>query len=191
MSTLAARLNPAQWKNAEAVLRQAPVAYLAVVEDAPESGRTAAVPYVVPVNFAYERLSGTADTGGGGDPDGAADAPSLSATRLLFHTGAGRKTEALARNPRVCLAVTTEVGFDAGPSPCEDGFAYRSVLVWGRAAPLEGPVEKEQALSEIVAKYDPGAAGRAFDGQDFERTLVFAVSIDDVSYKERVLCHPG
>ena len=179
MSTQAARLNPAQWKNAEAVLRQAPVAYLAMVEDAPESGRTAAAPYVVPINFAYERLSG------------AADAPGLSATRLLFHTGAGRKTEALARNPRVCLAVTTEMAFDAGPSPCEDGFAYRSVLVWGRAAPLEGPVEKEQALREIVAKYDPGAAGRAFDDQDFERTLVFAVTIDAVSYKERLLRRPG
>jgi nitroimidazol reductase NimA-like FMN-containing flavoprotein (pyridoxamine 5'-phosphate oxidase superfamily) len=180
VSTDMSRPSPHQTTNAELVLRRASVAYLALVENG-----SGGVPYVVPINFAYD--GGAPATSGPAAALGAADRPTA---RLFFHSGAGRKTRALAENPRVCLAVTADVSFVAGPSPCEEGFAYKSVLVWGRAVRLESREEREQALRLIVAKYDPKAADQAFDEHDFEQTLVYAVTIDDLSFKQRPRSRP-
>jgi len=160
---------PRSWADAEPLLQSAPVAYMAVVEH-PGDGSTDSLPYVVPVNFACHKAS----------PEG-----DFSGTRLFFHTGVGRKTRALARDPHVCFAVTTDVSFAAGDTPCEDGFYYRSVLIWGRAKPLEDREDRLAALRKIVAKYDPKAAELPFDEHDFAQTQVYEVTIDDVSYKER------
>jgi nitroimidazol reductase NimA-like FMN-containing flavoprotein (pyridoxamine 5'-phosphate oxidase superfamily) len=175
MSTRPVDLTPEQRRNADAVLRGASVAYLAMVEDAPGAS-SGSEPYVVPINFAYE----------GGLDLAPNDAPGGRLPRLLFHAGAGRKTRALAKNPRVCLAVALDVTFVAGTSPCEDGFAFRSVLIWGEAFPLENPQEREEALRTIVTKYDPGATDRTFDRRALRRTIVFAVTIDALGYKERL-----
>ncbi|OFW61095.1 MAG: hypothetical protein A2133_00495 [Actinobacteria bacterium RBG_16_64_13] len=120
---------------------------------------SSAGPYVVPVNFAY------------------------ASGRILFHTGAGKKTDALAADARVCVAVTSDETFDQGPSPCKDGYSFRSVLAEGDAHLLENPEEREKALHVIVAKYDPGAAGLPFDEAVLARTLVYAVAIERLSYR--------
>jgi len=150
---------------AEALLREAPFAYVAMVDD---TG-----PYVVPMNFAYEPKSGAT--------------PSEDrATGLLYiHTSAGRKTAALAQDPRVCIAITAEPAFSRGAGPCNDGFTYRSALVRGRAARLESRDERDKALRTIVEKYDPEAAAVPFDEDDFAQALVYAISIETITYKER------
>jgi nitroimidazol reductase NimA-like FMN-containing flavoprotein (pyridoxamine 5'-phosphate oxidase superfamily) len=150
---------------------------------------------VVPVNFAYVGSSAALDQSrpsptSGGAPDAETQAPAEPADdrtcpRLFFHTGVGRKTLALAKNPHVCVAVTGDVSFSAGLRPCEDGFHYRSALVWGRARLLEGREDRLVALRAIVAKYDPQAVRRPFGEHDFAQTQVYEVLVDTVSYKER------
>jgi nitroimidazol reductase NimA-like FMN-containing flavoprotein (pyridoxamine 5'-phosphate oxidase superfamily) len=145
-----------------ALLAEAPFGYLAMAE--PDG------PYVVPVNYAF-----VPDPGSG---------PGLQGV-LYFHSGDGRKTAAIAVDPRVCMAFTAGVAFDQGPSPCADGFSYRSVLVWGQARLLEDRSEREAALRAIVAKYDPKAAETPFDEADFGQTLVYEVRLSAVSYKQQ------
>jgi len=118
-------------------------------------------PYVVPMNFAY--VPG----------------------RIYLHTGPGRKSAALASNSRVCLAITTDEVFDKGPTPCKDGFAYRAVIVEGWAHLLEEPEERETALRAIVEKYDPAAVDSPLDAKALFNTLVYAVIVDEFSYRER------
>ncbi len=186
MDTAAGPLTDEQVARAEQLLGQAPFAYLAMIE--PEG------PYLVPLNFVY--LSGglsappdvpPRDPALRGLPLG--DAPLPSPARLggciYFHTGEGRKTVALAADPRVCLAVTGQVGFEQGETPCADGFSYRSLLVWGRARPLEEESLRKLGLRAIVTKYDPGAGDAPFDEVDLARTLVYEMTIDDATYKER------
>ena len=163
MSTQVPHLTPDERRQTEELLHQAPFAFVAVVD---KSG-----PYVVPMNFAYDP----------GDPS----APGTAADRLLLHTGAGRKTAALAEDPRVCVALTADAAYKQGPAPCDDGFAFRAVLVEGRAILLEDAAEREAALRAIVAKYDPGAAGAPFDEAVLAETLVYAVVIESMSYKQR------
>lgn len=151
----------------EEVLRTAPLAYVAMVEATASSA--AARPYVVPMNFAYEPPK-----------RGAA-----SAGRLLLHTGPGRKTAALAQNPRVCVSVTAQEQLKLGATPCDDGYLYQSVMLEGRAVLLTDEGERDAALRAIVAKYDPAAVGGPFKPRTFVKTLIYAVEVETVSFKER------
>ncbi len=154
-------LSPTDVGAAEEMLRKVPVAYLAMIE--PDG------PYAVPVNFAYVAPEDAAGLEG----------------RIVFHTGEGRKTDALATDPRVCLVFTAGVAFVQGDAPCADGFSFRSLLVWGRARRIEDPGRREDALRWIVAKYDPGAVEDSFDEADFALTLVYEVAIEAASFKQR------
>ncbi|MBN1319428.1 MAG: pyridoxamine 5'-phosphate oxidase family protein [Thermoleophilia bacterium] len=155
-------------REVEKLLQTAPFVYVAVVDG---DG-----PYVVPMSFAFETVSGgPVETAGRGGKPG----------RLYLHTGPGRKSDALAGDPRVCVAVATDVAFGQGPSPCEDGFFYRSVVVKGRARLLDGALDRERALRAIVAKYDPAAAAMPFEERLLAQTLIYEVAIDELTFKER------
>lgn len=145
--------------NVTGILRQTPVGFLAVAAEGP---------YVVPINFAYEASESSEGWG-----------------RLLFHSGRGAKSRAIARDARVCIALVADAMFDRGVAPCDDGFAYRSVLVEGRAVLLRERAEREEALRMIVAKYDPVSAGKPLDEEVLRRTLVYSVKMEAVSFKER------
>jgi uncharacterized protein len=145
-------------KRAIELLRQAPFAAFAVVD----GGH----PYVVPLNFAHE---------GSPAPYG----------RLVVHTGPGRKSAALAANPRVCLTASADEGFVQGDTPCSDGFAFSSVVAEGTARLLEGLPERLAALDAIVAKYDHAMAGRPFEERVLAKTLVYEVVIESLAYRER------
>ena len=104
---------------------------------------------------------------------------------LIVHTGAGRKTKALADNPRVCIAVTADTAFVRGETPCQHGFTYRSVLVEGRATLVEENAGREQALRSLAAKYDRASAPESFEQTVLAQTLVYTIEIDTLAYKER------
>ena len=161
---------------ARELLHDAAFGYLAMVE--PEG------PYVLPLNFAYvdgEPGSHLA-TAAPASKDGAQAGPLRG--RIYFHTGEGRKTAALAADPRACLAVNAEVAFQRGNDPCSDSFSYRSLLLWGRMRRIEEPAERESALRAIVAKYDPKAAAKPFGQADFAQTILFELTIEAASYKQ-------
>jgi nitroimidazol reductase NimA-like FMN-containing flavoprotein (pyridoxamine 5'-phosphate oxidase superfamily) len=154
------------------LLHEAAFGYLAMVE--PQG------PYVLPFNFVYAAINS------GGTPASEAAAPGAGSLtgRIYFHTGEGRKTAALAADPRVCLAITAGATFQRGDSPCADSFSYRSLLVWGQARRVDDPAMREAALRAIVAKYDPAAAGKPFEPRDFAQTILFELAIESASYKQ-------
>ncbi len=156
-------LSAAETAAAKELLHSAPFVHLAMVEPGG--------PYVVPLNFAYAEDDGHR----AGELRG----------RIYFHTGEGRKTEALAADPRVCLSVTTCVAFHQGDNPCADGFSFQSLLIWGDARLIENAGPREGALRAIVAKYDPGATGAPFDEVVLARTLIYEVTIKRADLRER------
>lgn len=164
MSAQAPRPTAEEPARATDLLREAPFAYVAMVDGAR--------PYVLPMNFAYVATAAPAQ--GASCPVG----------RLHLHTGPGRKSVALADNPRVCVVVTADATFDQGATPCDDGFAFRSVIVEGPATLLEDRTEREEALRTILAKYDPGRADTPFDPDVLAQTLVYAVTVETITYKE-------
>lgn len=179
---------------AQLVLEQATVAYMGLVEPGPGSTEET-LPYVLPINFAHLVTAIGADHCRPNRPlpDDPQSAPPQSVDlrpnhgrlRVFFHGREGRKTRALALNPRVCLAITVDTAFSSGSSPCEDGYTYRSLLLWGRARPLESPEEREAGLRAVVAKYDPAAVDHDFSQHDLAQVQVYEVDVEKLSYKER------
>jgi uncharacterized protein len=115
-------------------------------------------PYIIPMAFAY---------------DGAV---------VYFHGGEGLMSSLLADDARVCIAVTTDPVFVPGPTPCETGVRYESVLAFGRAVRLERDDERQEALRTLVAKYQPGDE-RPFVPEGLASTVVYRMSVDALTYK--------
>lgn len=168
MPAVSPDLNDRERACVEQALHTARIAFVAMIdskrrEDIPN-------PYVVPMNFAYEPPSPCAPESEG---------------RLLLHTGPGRKADALDHDPRVCVSVISQEELRLGPTPCEDGYLYQSVVLEGRALLLTDDVKRERALRAIVAKYDPDAIAKPFDARIFAQTLLYAVDIEAIGFKER------
>ena len=90
-------------------------------------------PYIVPVNFGYERNA------------------------LYFHGALeGRKVELIRKNNRVCFEIDTDIEVVKSESPCDWTMKYRSVIGVGRAHILEDDEEKLHGLRLIRRHYTEG-----------------------------------
>ena len=89
-------------------------------------------PYVVPVSYVYD--------------DG----------KIIIHGAKqGKKMEAIASNPRVCLEVDTS-DIITSDDPCNYSYRYKSVIANGTAKILEDPNEKLVGLRRLTEKYALG-----------------------------------
>jgi uncharacterized protein len=90
---------------------------------------------------------------------------------LCFRTSIGRRTEALAEDPQVCVAVD-ETTDDGG---------WDSVLVWGKARRVSDEQREARIIAALLHKYgESGLQVSATQRLPIERP-VYAVSIDRMS----------
>lgn len=86
-------------------------------------------PYCVPICYAY------------------------SNGRIILHSAdEGRKIDILSKNPKVCILFEQGCEMVRGPSACEYGMRYETVMIEGTARFLTG-TEKTSALADLGAKY--------------------------------------
>lgn len=106
----------------DAILKDGQVGYLALAKEGQ--------PYLVPLNFLYEKGS------------------------IYFHCNPeGRKIDYIKSNPRVCFQTGEAGGLISGDNPCSHNYSYRSVIVEGTVEEVVDPAEKENILRLITAKY--------------------------------------
>jgi len=108
---------------------------------------------------------------------------------IYFHSGlSGRKMEALQADSRVCFLVD-EVGpqvlWDQG---CGISQVYKSVVCFGKAEFVEGPLEKRRMLERMVQKYVPSSYPLSpMTDQNVKKTAVVRIVIEAITGKENVL----
>jgi uncharacterized protein len=77
--------------------------------------------------------------------------------RVYFHgSSASRTVRALAAGAQMCLTVTLLDGLVLARSAVHHSVNYRSVVVLGRATPIEEPVEKMAAIEAFTERLIPG-----------------------------------
>jgi nitroimidazol reductase NimA-like FMN-containing flavoprotein (pyridoxamine 5'-phosphate oxidase superfamily) len=179
LPTVSPNLDDRERACVEQLLRTAPIAHVALVDTTAPDGLPR--PYVLPMNFAYQPPS----TGATATSDLTHPGAPAPEGRVFVHTGPGRKVETLTGNPRVCISVTSQESLDLGASPCDDGYLYQSVVLEGLAVLLADETARETALRIIVAKYDPAAVDKPFKAKVFAKTIVYAVEVDTIGFKER------
>ncbi len=105
----------------------------------------------------------------------------------LHGSAASRMMRTLAAGAEVCVTATILDGLVLARSVANHSMNYRSVVVLGRARPVEGREEKLAALRAVVEHVDPGRWGvaRHPNEQELHETLVAAVSLGEASAKVR------
>ena len=125
-------------------------------------------PYIAAMNFGYE----------------------LSADTVIFylHSAAeGRKIDALAENPDVCIQMDIQAGLSAdGPDGCSCSFMYESVTAEGTAAEVTDKAGKIHALSMIMRHQTGSSEDYEFGAQMLDSVCVFSVECTTVSAKRNL-----
>ncbi|HUA12312.1 MAG TPA: pyridoxamine 5'-phosphate oxidase family protein [Solirubrobacteraceae bacterium] len=103
-------------------------------------------------------------------------------------SAAGRATRALAASTPACLTVTLIDGLVMARAVANHSANYRSVMLLGRARPVEEREEKLAALEAVTEHIAPGRWGEARLPSDSElrEVTVVALPLDEASAKIRV-----
>jgi uncharacterized protein len=108
--------------------------------------------------------------------------------KLFLHgSTASRLMKTLGRGAPFCLSVTLLDGIVCAPSATGHSVNYRSVVVMGKAVPVEGEPAKLAAMRDFVEYVIRGrwAAVRPPTEQELKGTMVLAVPLAEASAKVR------
>lgn len=140
-----------------AMLERSPVGRIATVN---QKG----FPVIKPVNFLY--LDG----------------------RIYLHSSAkGEKMEDIQRGSPVCFEVDEPIAYAvASASACQASYYYRSILIKGKAAFVEGRDKKVRVLDRMAEKYQPeGNIGEKSE-EILEKTAVIEILVKEITGKENL-----
>lgn len=116
-------------------------------------------PYIVPVNFGYERNA------------------------LYFHSALeGRKVELIKKSNKICFEIDTDVEIVSSEKPCGWTTKYRSVIGTGRAHILDIDEDKAHGLSLIMKQYSGGEPGPDFE--KLNSVLIVKIDIESLTGKK-------
>lgn len=120
-------------------------------------------PYVIPLNYYVEE------------------------NIIYFHCALlGRKLDIIAKNPRFCFAVSEMDGIKTGPSACDFGTFYRSILAFGHAHVISDATVKIDILTKLTEKYCPPEMSFSPVTADRAATVaLIALEIEELSGKSR------
>jgi nitroimidazol reductase NimA-like FMN-containing flavoprotein (pyridoxamine 5'-phosphate oxidase superfamily) len=109
-------------------------------------------------------------------------------TLYIHGSAASRMLRTLAGGVEVCVTVTLIDGLVMARSAFHSSMNYRSVVILGRAVPVEAPEEKRNALHAFTEHI---ARGRWNDirqptESEMKATLVLALPLEEVSAKVRI-----
>lgn len=96
----------------------------------------------------------------------------------------GEKVDNIARDPKVCLTVVEENGFeDMGPDSCDSTTIYRSVIIRGKAERVTDPDTCKQVLVEVVRKLTPEKFDLPMNEKKIAAAAIFAIRAESCTGK--------
>ena len=117
-------------------------------------------PYVIPVNFGYERGF------------------------LYFHSGLkGRKVKLLEKNNKICFEFETDIDVVNAENPCESVVQGKSVIGSGTATFLEDDKDKIHALN-VLMKHYTDKSDYEFSESALASVLVVRIAITSMTGKQ-------
>lgn len=138
----------------EAILQQCDICFIGVAD---EQG----MPYVLPMNFGYEN------------------------NIIYLHSApTGRVIDTLTKNPRICIAFSTdhELVFQHPNVACSYRMKSKSVVAFGKVQFIEGLEDKRHALNVIMKQYSE----QIFQYNDpaVRNVKIWKVPVDSMTCKE-------
>lgn len=117
-------------------------------------------PYVVPMSYGYENNT------------------------LFFHCAAeGRKLDMIKVNNRICFEISDNVELFGKEKACSYSVTFCSIIGYGRAVFINDNLEKERALSILMAQHT-GEKQWTYSSKMIEEVTVFKIKIESFTGKE-------
>ncbi len=108
--------------------------------------------------------------------------------KIYLHSSAkGEKIEDIQRGSPVWFEVDEPIAYAvASASACQASYYYRSILIKGKAAFVEGRDKKTRVLDRMAEKYQPeGTVGKKSE-EILEETAVIEILVKEISGKENL-----
>lgn len=101
---------------------------------------------------------------------------------LYFHCAtAGKKLELIRQNPRCAFIVDRPLELVTGPTACDWGMKYESVMGAGIVEVVTDPVQRRTGLDCIMAHY--GNYSPSYRPEAVEKALVLKLAIEEMTAK--------
>jgi len=118
------------------------------------------IPYVVPMNFAYQN------------------------NILYLHSAyQGQKVDIIKQNNNICFEIEAEVELLQAAVPCDFGMKYQSIIGLGKAIIIEDIEDKKTALDIIVEKY-AGKILVQYPEQTLNNIVIIKIVLDTLTGKQ-------
>ncbi|GJQ59164.1 MAG: pyridoxamine 5'-phosphate oxidase family protein [Candidatus Scalindua sp. AMX11] len=120
------------------------------------------VPYITPVNFAYDN------------------------DKIYFHSAhEGRKIENIKYNQHVCFEIDEMISIIPGRRmPCGSTTEYKSVIIFGMIRVVADIDEKTFALNKLIEKYAHDSPRLPQSSDAAKRTNVLVIEVKEITAKQ-------
>lgn len=122
-------------------------------------------PYVVPMNFGYERT---------GD----------QFTFYMHAASEGKKLSLIKANPNVSFCMDTGHGLVKGEVPCSWSFLYESVMGQGKITLLTDSEEKQLGLQKVMEHYSGSEDPMEFPAAMLNRVVILKLEAENLTGKQ-------
>jgi len=123
-------------------------------------------PYIVPLNYGWSFDNNT--------------------LTLYFHSATeGKKTDIIKNNNRACFEIDTDHRLIEGAEACKHGFAYSSLIAFGRIEFAGSTEEKIHSLNLIMKHQTGKDTEYNYSEEALSRVSVYKMIVDEFSGKAR------
>ena len=122
-------------------------------------------PYVVPMNFGYERTG-------------------EHFTFYMHAASEGKKLSLIANNPNASFCMDTGHGLVKGEVPCGWSFLYESVMGRGKITLVQDPEEKHRGLQAVMAHYSGSREPFEFPDAMMNRVAILKLEAENLTGKQ-------
>lgn len=108
--------------------------------------------------------------------------------KIYFHSSQkGEKMADIRRGSPVCFEVDQPVAYVSARGPaCSASYYYRSVVIKGKAAPVNSRKKKKKVLEDLMEKYQPEGGYAGIGDEILAKTAVIEISIEEMTGKENL-----
>jgi len=125
-------------------------------------------PYIVPLNYGFSYENGV--------------------LTLFFHGATeGKKIEMIKNNDNACFETDCDTKLIEGEVPCDYGYAYKSIVGFGKIKILETGEEKTNGLNTIMKQQTGKEIKYEYDERRLNNVTVFKLTVDEFTGKQKII----
>jgi len=129
------------------------------------------IPYVIPLNYGYDFED--------------------NALTLFFHGAAeGKKIDIIKNNNNACFEIDCDTKLIEAEKACNYGYAFKSIIGFGKIAILENPNEKINGLNKIMRHQTGKEAVYDFTPDRIKNVCVYKMDVTEFTGKRKEFPRP-